>query len=66
MRKFNPMTDVPENDKEVSLALQRKNKLVTSNLIGIYQFRRAMGEDVIEAYKNTLLDHVAAFEKGKT
>ena len=61
---FDPMTDVPETDEQVEIALQYgRDPIVGSSLVGIYQCRRAQGASVLEAYKAVLLIHIRIFEE---
>jgi len=52
---FDPMLDVPETDEEAEVALRYgKRELTGKNLVGIFQCRRAMGEDLLTAYEAAL------------
>ena len=62
--QFNPMTDVPKNDAEAVVALAYgKDEMTKIALTGIYRCRRAIGEDVLTAYKTALHAAVEAFDK---
>lgn len=60
---FDPLRHVPatEGEVEIDLAFER-DPLTAANLLGIYQCRRGLGDDLITAYKEALLAHLEAFK----
>ena len=59
---FNPMTDVPTDDEEAMVALERSDTLLTKILQRLYECYRGKGLSLLEAYEKTLLDHVDSFD----
>ena len=53
---------VPQTDNEVieQFNTQYADDLLKKNLIGIFQCRRGLGDDVLTAYKYTLKKHINA------
>jgi len=63
--RFDPMSDMPTNDNEVRLCLSyAKDRLTASNLFGIYQCRRGIGEDLLTAYEYALRVHISIPTRG--
>jgi hypothetical protein len=58
MDAFDPMTDVPENDEQALLALERQDEVVTSCLRGLYRIYREEGMTILDAYEKVLLIHI--------
>jgi hypothetical protein len=62
---FNPHLDIPSTDEEVKVALRyRRDDLTGRNLVGIFECRRTLGDDLLLAYERALLAHLDAVNAG--
>ena len=53
---FDPMADIPTTDDQAETALlYGRSELTGKCLVGIFQCRRAKGEDLLAAYETALL-----------
>jgi hypothetical protein len=59
-KQFNPLKDVPSNDYEALLALERRDEILTTALCGLYRAYRAQGADVLDSFEKVLRDHLRA------
>ena len=58
---FDAMTDIPTTDAQAETALlYGKSELTGKCLVGIFQCRRAKGEDLLAAYETALLASLGA------
>jgi hypothetical protein len=64
MKNFDPIRDVPLNDEQAKIALERPpDDFLTATLQNLYEVYRAQGYNVLDAFGATLRAHLEAFEK---